>query len=56
MTVPLQDPLLDHVTDSLLDRLEDIKRDFPVALSLGGAGDSVRRHLRGRGELWLDCL
>ncbi|GAQ79426.1 S-adenosyl-L-methionine dependent methyltransferases [Klebsormidium nitens] len=47
----LQDPLLDHVTDSLLDRLEDIKRDFPVALSLGGAGDSVRRHLRGRGNI-----
>lgn len=43
------DPILDTVTESLLDRLQDCKRTFPKALNLGGAFDHVRRLLQGRG-------
>lgn len=32
------DPLLSHVTDRLLDRLEDCVAKFPTAVILGGAG------------------
>ena len=35
------DPLLETVTDRLLDRLEDCKRRFPHVAVLGGAG---KRH------------
>jgi hypothetical protein len=34
-----QDPLLETVTDRLLDRLEDCKRDFPRVAVVGGAGE-----------------
>ncbi|XP_077249712.1 S-adenosyl-L-methionine-dependent methyltransferases superfamily protein isoform X2 [Tasmannia lanceolata] len=46
-----KDPLVDSVTENLLDRLEDCKRTFPTALCLGGSLVSVRRLLRGRGGI-----
>lgn len=49
MTKP--DPLLKEVTERLLDRLEDCKKSFPIGLSLGGAGEHVRRQLTGRGGI-----
>lgn len=45
------DPILDTVTENLLDRLQDCKRTFPKALNLGGAFDAVRRLLQGRGGI-----
>ncbi|KAJ4766432.1 Malonyl-[acyl-carrier protein] O-methyltransferase [Rhynchospora pubera] len=45
------DQLLDSVADNLLDRLQDCKRNFTTALSLGGSGEAVRRLLRGRGGI-----
>ncbi|CAK9209194.1 unnamed protein product [Sphagnum troendelagicum] len=45
------DPILDTVTENLLDRLEDCKRMFPTALNLGGALDHVQRMLHGRGGI-----
>eukprot|EP00877_Chromochloris_zofingiensis_P004341 jgi/Chrzof1/13908/Cz08g17020.t1 len=41
------DPLLSHVTDRLLDRLEDCVAKFPTAVILGGAGEYVVEHLIG---------
>lgn len=43
------DPLLDVVTENLLDRLEDCKRTFHTALNMGGAITHVNRLLKGRG-------
>lgn len=37
----------EQVTSRLLDRLEDVRRTFPRAVSLGAAGDVVARHLKG---------
>lgn len=37
----------DQVCSRLLDRLEDVRRLFPVAVSLGTAGDVVARHVAG---------
>lgn len=34
------------VTESLLDRLEDCKRTFPVVAVLGGAGTALPFHLQ----------
>ncbi|KAG0631699.1 hypothetical protein M758_1G273200 [Ceratodon purpureus] len=45
------DPVLDTVTENLIDRLQDCKRTFPKALNLGGAFDAVRRLLQGRGGI-----
>lgn len=33
------------MAERLLDRLEDCKRDFPVAVVLGGAGESILKRL-----------
>lgn len=44
-----QDPLLDVVTENLLDRLEDCKRSFHTALNMGGAVTHVKKLLKGRG-------
>lgn len=44
-----EDPLLDVVTENLLDRLEDCKRTFPTALNMGGAVTHVKKLLKGRG-------
>ncbi|KAL2631227.1 hypothetical protein R1flu_015913 [Riccia fluitans] len=44
-----RDPLLETVTENLLDRLNDCKKTFPTALNLGGAFHYVIRMLRGRG-------
>ena len=38
-----EDPLHEEVTERLLERLEDIKREFPVVLVLGGAHGAVAR-------------
>ncbi|KAJ7539000.1 hypothetical protein O6H91_11G072200 [Diphasiastrum complanatum] len=46
-----RDPLLDLVTENLLDRLDDCTHKFPVALNLGGAVDHVKRSIRGRGGI-----
>ncbi|CAM6099122.1 unnamed protein product [Calypogeia fissa] len=43
------DPLLERVTENLLDRLDDCKRTFPTALNLGGASHQVHRLIGGRG-------
>lgn len=45
----LEDPLLDVVTENLLDRLEDCKRTFHTTLNMGGAVAHVKKLLRGRG-------
>ncbi|KAL3689124.1 hypothetical protein R1sor_015433 [Riccia sorocarpa] len=45
------DPLLETVTENLLDRLSDCKRTFPTALNLGGAFHYVNRMLEGRGGI-----
>lgn len=39
--------LQEQVTSRLLDRLEDVRRTFPLAVSLGAAGDVVARHVAG---------
>jgi hypothetical protein len=39
------DPLLQHITDRVLDRLEDCLAKFPTAVVLGGAGDLVAEGL-----------
>ncbi|KAH7291525.1 hypothetical protein KP509_29G020400 [Ceratopteris richardii] len=44
-----EDPLLDIVTENLLDRLEDCKRSFHTALNMGGAVMHVKKLLKGRG-------
>lgn len=44
-----RDPLLDTVTENLLDRLEDCKRTFHTALNMGGAVTYTRKLLKGRG-------
>ncbi|XP_002991003.2 putative methyltransferase At1g22800, mitochondrial [Selaginella moellendorffii] len=41
--------LMESVTETLLDRLLDCKRQFPVALNVGGALDYVQKLLKGRG-------
>ncbi|KAF8066190.1 methyltransferase [Scenedesmus sp. PABB004] len=41
------DPLLRHITERLLDRLEDCVARFPTALVLGGAGEVVAEGLAG---------
>lgn len=41
------DPLLRHITDRLLDRLEDCVAKFPTAVILGGAGEVVAEGLAG---------
>ncbi|KAJ3671582.1 hypothetical protein LUZ60_007661 [Juncus effusus] len=46
-----KDELLDSVAENLLDRLEDCKRNFTTALSLGGSGEAIRRLLKGRGGI-----
>lgn len=46
-----KDNFIDTVTENLLDRLEDCKKDFPVALCLGGSMDPIRRLLHGRGGI-----
>ncbi|KAL2631231.1 hypothetical protein R1flu_015917 [Riccia fluitans] len=46
-----RDPLLEKVTENLLDRLSDCKKTFPTALNLGGAFHYVNRMLRGRGGI-----
>lgn len=33
------------MAERLLDRLEDCKRDFPTAVVLGGAGESILKRL-----------
>lgn len=43
------DPLLETVTENLLDRLEDCRRTFHTALNMGGAVAHVRKLLKGRG-------
>ncbi|BBN07876.1 NADH dehydrogenase [ubiquinone] 1 alpha subcomplex assembly factor 5 [Marchantia polymorpha subsp. ruderalis] len=45
------DPLLETVTENLLDRLDDCKRSFPIALNLGGAFQHVNQLLQGRGGI-----
>ena len=46
------DPFLEEVTRRTLDRLHDVKREFPRVLVLGGAGDQVtRRLLRDRPDV-----
>jgi len=42
-----RDPLLETVTDRLLDRLEDCKRKFPTAAILGGAAEHVLDRIAG---------
>eukprot|EP00250_Pteridium_aquilinum_P014985 c22314_g1_i2 orf=290-1309(-) len=46
-----EDPLLDVVTENLLDRLEDCKRTFHTALNMGGAVMHVKKLLKGRGGI-----
>jgi hypothetical protein len=41
------DPLLLHITERLLDRLEDCLSKFPTAVILGGAGEVVAQGLAG---------
>ncbi|WIA34050.1 hypothetical protein OEZ86_012429 [Tetradesmus obliquus] len=41
------DPLLLHITERLLDRLEDCLSSFPTAVILGGAGEVVAQGLAG---------
>lgn len=45
--LPQHDALLGTVTERLLDRLEDVKRTFPVAVALGGPGDLIAQQLAG---------
>ena len=46
------DPFLEEIARRTLDRLSDVKREFPRVLVLGGAGDAVvRRLLRDRGDV-----
>ncbi|KAM7497094.1 hypothetical protein LguiA_021508 [Lonicera macranthoides] len=45
------DSLVDNVAENLLDRLEDCKKTFPMALCLGGSLEAIRRLLRGRGAI-----
>ncbi|KAG6556598.1 hypothetical protein Mapa_001539 [Marchantia paleacea] len=45
------DPLLETVTENLLDRLDDCNRSFPTALNLGGAFQHVNQLLQGRGGI-----
>jgi hypothetical protein len=44
-TLHRPDPLLLHITDRLLDRLEDCLSKFPTAVILGGAGEVVAQGL-----------
>ncbi|KAL2631234.1 hypothetical protein R1flu_015920 [Riccia fluitans] len=46
-----RDPLLETVTENLLDRLSDCKKIFPTALNLRGAFHYVNRMLLGRGGI-----
>eukprot|EP01018_Ginkgo_biloba_P026556 Gb_17961 [translate_table: standard] len=45
------DNFLDTVTENMLDRLEDCKKNFPSALCLGGSIEPIRRLLHGRGGI-----
>jgi SAM-dependent methyltransferase len=45
------DYLFREVADRLADRLDDIRRDFPVALDLGAHGGVLRGVLGGRGGI-----
>ncbi|CAA0837394.1 Putative methyltransferase [Striga hermonthica] len=45
------DSLQDAVAENLLDRLEDCKKTFPTALSMGGSLEAIRRLLNGRGGI-----
>jgi SAM-dependent methyltransferase len=49
--------LLEEVAERLADRLDDVKRTFPVALDLGCHGGEVGRTLQGRGgvQTLLQC-
>lgn len=51
------DFLFTEVADRLTERLEDVKRTFPLALNLGCHGGEVARTLNGRGgiETLLQC-
>eukprot|EP00775_Hariotina_reticulata_P006077 gene6077-6316_t len=44
-TLHRPDPLLLHITERVLDRLEDCLAKFPTAVVLGGAGDLVAEGL-----------
>jgi hypothetical protein len=46
-TLHRPDPLLLHITERLLDRLEDCLSKFPTAVILGGAGEVVAQGLAG---------
>ncbi|XP_059301613.1 putative methyltransferase At1g22800, mitochondrial isoform X1 [Lycium ferocissimum] len=46
-----KDSLVDTVAENLLDRLEDCKKTFPIALCMGGSLEAIRRLLRGRGGI-----
>ncbi len=41
--------LFEEAAERLLDRLDDVRRDFPLALDLGAHDGLIARHLRGRG-------
>jgi SAM-dependent methyltransferase len=43
--------LFEEVGERLLDRLDDVRRDFPLALDLGGRDGLLGRQLRGRGRI-----
>jgi len=45
------DFLFTEVADRLTERLEDVKRSFPLALDLGCHGGEVARTLKGRGGI-----
>lgn len=46
-----KDPLQDIVAENLLDRLDDCKKLFPMALCVGGAMQAIRSQLPGHGGI-----
>ncbi len=48
---PDRSALIDEVADRLADRLDDVRRSFPVALVLGRHRGQIARHLAGRGGI-----
>jgi SAM-dependent methyltransferase len=46
---PRYDFLIAEVADRLADRLDDVRRSFPLALDLGARDGTLARTLRGRG-------
>jgi SAM-dependent methyltransferase len=45
------DFLVREITERLADRLDDVRRKFPLALDLGGRGGVLARTLNGRGGI-----